>query len=347
MHMIPLGRTDIMVSDQCLGTMTFPTHTPESDAHAQMDMALAAGINFIDTAEMYPVMPINAETCGMSEQVIGNWLAANGRRQDWVIATKITGPNGGFMRDGKGYTGALIREAVDASLARLKTDYIDLYQLHWPVRGSYMFRQNWNYDPSGQNKADTHAHMLDVLGAMDDLIKEGKVRAFGLSNESCWGTSQWLQLSEQHNLPRVASIQNEYSLMCRLYDTDLAELAVNEDVTLLSFSPLATGFLTGKYRDGAIPEGSRMTHGQEIGGRNTPRAHIAAAAYVDVALKHGLDPVHMAMAWQRTRPFPISAIFGATKLAQLEHLLAGDDLRLSQDVLADISKAHRANPMPY
>lgn len=347
MKMLKLGRTDISVSQLCLGTMTFPTHTPDAEAHAQMDRALEAGINFLDTAEAYPVMPMSAETGGQTEECVGRWLAQTGRRDDWVIATKVSGPNGGFKREGRGYNGDIIRQAVDESLHRLQTDVIDLYQLHWPDRGSYMFRQNWTYDPSSQDKARTIDHMLDVLRAVDDLIKAGKIRAFGLSNETAWGTAQWLRLSEDNNLPRVASIQNEYSLLCRLYDTDLAELAVNEDVTLLSFSPLATGLLTGKYRDGAIPDHSRMTHGAALGGRNAPRVHDAVNAYLEVAQKHGLDPVHMALAWQHTRPFPISVIFGATRFAQLEHILEGADLSLSDQVIDDINTAHRVHPMPF
>ena len=347
MKMIPLGRTDIMVSDWCLGTMTFGNQTPQDDAHRQIDMALEAGINFLDTAEMYPVNPVRAETAGNSERVIGEWLAKSGRRDEVVIATKVSGDNPGWVRDGRGYDGTVIREAVDFSLKKLQTDYIDLYQMHWPMRGSYMFRQNWTYDPSKQNRQETMDHMSDVLQALDDMQKAGKIRAIGMSNESAWGMTQWTRLAEENGWPRMASVQNEYSLLCRLYDTDMAEMAVNEDVTLLSFSPLACGLLTGKYQGGAVPEGSRMSIGPELGGRMTPRTLPATQAYLDVAAKHRLDPVHMAMAWQRTRPFPISAIFGTTTAAQLDHMLAGKDLTLSDDVLSDIDAAHRAHAMPY
>lgn len=347
MKMIPLGRTDIQVTDWCLGTMTFPTHTPEADAHAQIDMALDAGLNFLDTAEAYPVAPMSADTVGDSERCIGNWVATSGRRDDVVIATKVSGPNPGWIRDGKGYDGAVIREAVDASLRKLQTDYIDLYQMHWPVRGSYMFRQNWTYDPSGQNTQQTMDHMLDVLTALAECVKAGKIRAIGMSNESAWGMTRWCDVAQANGLPRMASVQNEYSLLCRLYDTDMAEMAVNEDITLLSFSPLAAGLLTGKYQGGAVPQGSRMSVIPEMGGRMTPRTLPVTQVYVDIAAKHGLDPAHMALAWQRSRPFPISAIFGATTSEQLAHLLEAKDLVLDQAILDEITAAHIANPMPY
>ncbi len=347
MKMLKLGRTDIEVGDWCLGTMTYGNQTPESDAHQQMDMALDAGINFFDTAEAYPVNPISAETAGMSESIVGNWIKSSGRRDDVVIATKVSGPNPGWVRDGRGYDGEVIREAVDASLKRLQTDVIDLYQMHWPVRGSYMFRQNWNYDPSGQDRAQTMDHMMDVLTALADMVKAGKIRSIGMSNESAWGMTQWTRLAEENNLPRMASVQNEYSLMCRLYDTDMAEMAVNEDVTLLSFSPLACGLLSGKYQGGAVPDASRLSLNGDLGGRMTDRTLPVTQVYLDLAAKHGLDPMHMAMAWQRTRPFPVSAIFGTTTTAQLSHLLDGLSLNLSDEVCQEIDATHRTHPMPY
>ena len=347
MRMLPLGRTDISVTEWCLGTMTYGNQTPQDDAHRQIDMALDAGINFLDTAEMYPVNPVRKETAGRSEEVIGNWVKTSGRRDEVIIATKVSGDNPGFVRDGKGYDGAVIREAVDDSLKRLQTDVIDLYQMHWPMRGSYMFRQNWTFDPSGQNRAETMDHMMDVLTALDDMVKAGKVRAIGMSNESAWGMTQWTRLADENNLPRMASVQNEYSLLCRLYDTDLAEVAVNEDITLLSFSPLACGLLTGKYQGGVIPDASRRSLSPDLGGRMTDRTLPVTQVYLDLAAKHGLDPAHMALAWQRTRPFPISAIFGATTTDQLAHLLAGQDFTLSENLCKEIDTLHRAHPMPY
>ncbi len=344
MKTLELGRAGIKVSDWCLGTMTYGTHTLDEDSHRQIDMSLEAGINFLDVAEMYPVNPVAKETMGMSEQAIGRWLAKSGRRSEVVIATKICGA--GEFRP-KGYSAAAVQEAVDRSLSYLQTDYIDLYQLHWPNRGSYHFRQNWGFDPSKQDRARVMANMEDTLRGLEEAVQAGKIRAVGLSNESAWGTMSWLNLAKEFNLPRMASIQNEYSLLCRLYDTDMAELAVHEDITLLSYSPLGAGLLTGKYQNGAVPAGSRMDINGNLGGRKTDNAFAAVAAYLDIANRHGLDLVHMAMAWQRRRPFPISAIFGATNVAQLERILAGDSVELSDEVMVEIDAAHKLHAMPY
>jgi aryl-alcohol dehydrogenase-like predicted oxidoreductase len=344
-----LGTSDLEVTEFCLGTMTWGNQTPQDDAHRQLSRALDAGINFLDAAEMYPVNPIRAETVGRTEEIIGAWFAGpgKGRRGEYVVATKITGPNGGFVRDGRGIDVTTLREAVDASLARLQTDVIDLYQLHWPNRGSYHFRQYWAYDPSKQDRAATDANMREVLETLGALRTEGKIREVGLSNETAWGTAEWLRLAADMDAPRMVSIQNEYSLLCRLFDTDLAELSVNERVDLLAFSPLAAGLLTGKYRRGAVPEGSRMAINGDLGGRSTGRAHAAVDAYAAIAERHGLALDHMALAWCTTRPFMGSIIFGATTDAQLEHILAGLDLTLSAEVMEEIATAHRAHPMPY
>ncbi|RMA43333.1 aldo/keto reductase [Rhodophyticola porphyridii] len=348
MKHIALGQSETRITDYCLGTMTWGNQTPEQDAHRQMDMALEAGINIVDTAEMYPVNPARAETVGRTEEILGNWLAANPhRRADLVIATKISGRNDSFVRIGQDITGETFLEAFEASLKRLKTDRIDLYQMHWPNRGSYHFRQIWDYDPSGQDKATTLAHMVDILEVADELVSAGKLGHLALSNDSAWGTAQWLRLSEERGLPRIASIQNEYSLLCRQYDSDLAELAVNENVTLLAFSPLGAGLLTGKYQHGAVPDGSRMSLVENLGGRKTDRAFEAVAVYQDIAARHGLDLIHMALAFTVSRPFPVSTIFGATNTDQLRHILNGLDVSLSKEVLAEINTAHRAIPMPY
>ncbi len=347
MKMNPLGRTGIQVSEFCLGTMTFGTQTGEAEAHQQIDMSLDAGINFVDAAEMYPVNPISPETQGRTEEIIGTWFAKTGRRENMILATKHSGAGLAHVRDGALISAKTIPEAIEGSLKRLQTDYIDLYQFHWPNRGSYMFRQNWDFDPSAQNKADTLAHMEEALEALQKEVEKGRIRAFGLSNESTWGTAQWLRMSEDKGGPRVASIQNEYSLLCRMADTDLAELCVNEDVGILAFSPLATGLLTGKYQDGVTPDGSRKSINGDLGGRVNSRVFDAVQAYLDIAEKHSLDPVHMAMAFTVQRPFMCSSIFGATTVEQLDHILAGGDLRLSAEVLKDISAAHRAHPMPY
>lgn len=352
MKRVKLGGSDVEVSEICLGTMTFGNQTPESDAHRQIDLSVEAGMTFMDCAEMYPVNPVRRETVGNSEKILGNWLARPGNRDKVEIATKITGPSQ-MVRDGADYDGATIAKTVDASLRRLQTDHIDLYQLHWPVRGSYAFRQNWNYDPSGQNRQRTLDHMADVLDGLAQAQKAGKIRAVGLSNESAWGLTRWCDVADRIGAPRMAAIQNEYSLLYRLYDTDLAEVAVNEDVTLLSYSPLATGLLTGKYQDGAVPEGSRVavdkaTGGPgDLGGRKTDLALTATDAYLQLAARHGLDLAQMAIAWQLTRPFKVVPIIGATTVEQLQHLIAGFDLSLSQDLVKEINRTHKRHAMPY
>ncbi len=348
MRMNPLGRTGIEISELCLGSMTWSTQTPQAEAHSQIDMALERGVNMIDTAEMYPTSPLSKETQGNTERVIGNWNAANpARRADYILATKVSGSGYMNVRDGAPISRQTITTALENSLRSLRTDYIDLYQLHWPNRGSYMFRQNWTFDPTGQNRTETLAHMNEVLDTLQEFVKAGKIRHFGLSNESTWGTAQWLRLSGENNLPRVVSIQNEYSLLCRLYDLDMAELSHNEDVGLLAFSPLAAGLLTGKYQGDVIPPASRRTFVADLGGHMTPRALTAVDAYLAIAQKHGLDPVHMALAWCRTRPFVASAIFGATTLAQLDHALGSVVVTLPDVVLEDIASAHKEHPMPY
>lgn len=352
MQRVTLGASPVEVSGICLGTMTFGNQTSESDSHAQMDAALAAGITFLDCAEMYPVNPVRRETVGRSEAIIGSWLARTGHRQRVQIATKITGPSQ-MVNDNRPFDGAAVTAAIDRSLGRLGTDRIDLYQLHWPVRGSYAFRQDWSYDPSGQDREATLDHMRDVLGALGAAVRAGKIRAAGLSNESAWGLTRWLDMAGEVDGPRMAAIQNEYSPLYRHYDTDLAEVAVNEDVTLLSYSPLAAGLLTGKYRDGHLPEGSRAAvdkaHGGlgNLGGRKTARALAAVAAWHELAAEQGWDPVHLAIAWQVSRPFRVVPIIGATTVAQLRHLLKGIDRRVDRDLCKAIDRLHKAHPQTY
>ena len=332
----------------CLGSMTWGTQTPVAEAHGQIERALERGVDFIDTAHMYPVNPVSPDTLGRTEEIIGDWFARSGRRGEVVIATKHLGEGSGVVAGGTPpISGKTIPREIEGSLRRLKTDVIDLYQLHWPNRGSYAFRQNWRYDPSGQNREATRAHMDDVLEALTREVGKGRIRAFGVSNESAWGVAQWLETAERTGGPRVEAIQNEYSLLCRLYDTDLAELSHNEEVPLLAFSPLAAGLLSGKYQDGAVPEGSRRSLVPEMGGRITGRVFPAVAAYLEIARAHGLDPVQMALAWTLTRPFPCIPIFGATTMAQLERALGAAELSLSEEVLEQIDAAHRAHPMPY
>lgn len=346
MQQIALGTTGLMVSGICLGTMTWGSQNTEAEGHAQMDMARAEGCNFWDTAEMYPVNPVRLETLGHTEQIIGTWLSARGGRERLVIASKIPGPNQ-VARNGGPITGTALREAVENSLRRLQTDYIDLYQLHWPNRPIYHFRRNWTYDPAGQDRAQIEAHMLEILQVSAELIAEGKIRHIALSNETVWGTAKWLSLAEAHGLPRIASIQNEYSLLCRQFDTDWAEFSALENIPLLAFSPLATGLLTGKYAGDVVPEGSRRSINQDLSGRVTPQVFPAVAAYLGIAARHGLDPVQMAIAFCRTRPFPCIPIIGATSTEQLARALGAAKVTLSPEVMAEIDIAHRSHPMPY
>lgn len=342
----PLGHTDIAVSALCLGSMTWGTQNSEAEGHRQMDMAVAAGVNFIDTAEMYPTTPMARETVGRTEEIIGTWLAGRSDRDRLVIATKITGNGSKNVRDGGPITPASMRLAVEGSLSRLKTDVIDLYQLHWPNRGSYHFRQSWHYDPTSQDREETRAHIVAVLETAAALIQEGKIRTLGLSNETTWGTARFLWEAEARGLPRVVSVQNEYSLLQRLYDTDFAELAHQEKVGLLAFSPLAAGLLTGKYRGDATPPGSRRSINAVLGGRISEHSVPVADAYVALAEEHGLDPAQMAIAWCLTRPFMTSAIIGATTEAQLATNLAAADLTLPEPVRTGIATIHRKNPIP-
>lgn len=346
MQTLTLGTSGLTVSRLCLGTMTWGSQNTETEAHAQADMAVDHGVTFWDTAEMYPTNPVRPETVGRTEEIIGAWLAARGGCDRLVLATKITG-KGQTVRPGQPITGTTFRTAVEGSLKRLGTDYIDLYQLHWPNRGSYHFRQMWDYAPTATDKAAETAQMTDVLTAAQALIAEGKIRAIGLSNESVWGAARWLHLADTLGLPRMASVQNEYSLLCRQFDTDWAELSLVEDMPLLAFSPLAAGLLSGKYAGDVIPEGSRRSVTPELGGRVTPQVFPAVAAYLGVAARHGLDPCQMAIAFCLSRPFRTIPILGATSLPQLATNLRAADLALAPEVMEEIAETHRAFPAPY
>ena len=346
MNHIPLGQTGLTVSDICLGTMTWGTQNSEAEGHAQMDMALERQVNFWDNAEMYPVNPVKADTVGRTEEIIGTWFAKGGRDRV-VLATKVTGAGHAEVRDGAELTPAVMRASCEASLKRLQTDYLDIYQLHWPNRDVYHFRDIWRFDPRGADRAKTEAHMLEILEEAAKLISEGKIRHLALSNETVWGAAKWLHLADRHGLPRMATVQNEYSLLCRQFDSDWAELSHMENLPLLAFSPLATGLLTGKYAGDVTPTASRRSLNPTLGGRITPQVFPAVAAYLGIAARHGLDPAQMAIAFCRSRPFPCVPIIGATSLAQLEIALGASDLHLSPEVLAEIDAAHRAHPMPY
>jgi len=342
-----LGRSALSVSDICLGSMTWGSQNTQDEAHAQIDMALDFGVNFIDTAEMYPTTPGTPENVHRTEEIIGHWFAASQRRRDVLIATKITGPGAARVRDGVAISGAEITRAIESSLKRLQTDHIDLYQLHWANRGSYHMRQSWTYTPAKQTKGEMDDHVLDVLTALQTAQKAGKVREVGLSNETVWGTMKFLQAAEQNGLPRMVSVQNEYSLLCRYFDLDFAELSHHEDVGLLAWSPLAAGLLSGKYAGDVTVPGSRRSMQSTLNGRMTERSVAATEAYAELARQHDLTPAQLALAFCRSRPFVASTIIGATTLDQLQENLKAAEVTLSDDVLTAITDLHRqyGNPM--
>jgi len=342
-----LGRTDIEVSEICLGSMTWGTQNSEAEGHAQIDYALDHGVNFIDTAELYPSNPMSAGTVGRTEEIIGSWIKTSGRRGDIVLASKVAGEGHEYLQDGIGISPHKIRVSIEGSLARLQTDCIDLYQLHWPNRGSYHFRQNWRYDPSKQDTQQTLAHIHETLECLGQLVTDGKIRCIGLSNETCWGTAQFLRIAAENDFPRVVSLQNEYSLLYRSHDLDLAELSHHEQVGLLPYSPLSGGLLTGKYQDGARPDGSRLTINPGLFGRVHDGIWPVLDAYLTVARKHDLDPAQMAIAFCNQRPFVTSSIIGATSLEQLANDIASSELELGAEVLEDIDAVHRRYPVPF
>ncbi|WP_174801212.1 aldo/keto reductase [Martelella limonii] len=341
-----LGRTGIKVSEICLGTMTWGTQNTLDEACAQMDYAVENGVNFFDTAEMYPVTPIGPETYGRTEEYIGKWLKARGRRDDIVLASKVAGPGRPWVRNGEPLTPNAIRTALDQSLKRLNTDYVDLYQVHWPNRNHFHFRNSWSYSPFGQDRHQVRIDIAETLDTLDDLVKAGKIRAIGLSNETAWGTMKYLARAEAKDRVRVSTIQNEYNLLYRHHDLDMAELAHHEDVGLLAFSPLATGLLTGKYRNGRRPEGSRITISPDLGGRMQEYQEPAVDAYCKLAEQHGLDAAQMALGFVLSRPFVTAAIIGATTMEQLATNIAAADIAMTDDILGDIARVHRAFPAP-
>jgi len=339
-----LGRTGVKVSRLCLGTMTFGEQNSEAEGHAQMDYAFDRGINIFDAAEIYPVPP-KPETQGRSEAIIGTWLAARKRRDKVMIATKVVGR--GKMtwvrkeRSPTRHSPAQIMEAVEGSLKRLKTDYIDLYQLHWPDRPMRVF-EGLNYL---HLEGDTHP-IHEILGVLGKLVAGGKVRFVGLSNESPWGVMTFLKASEQHGLPRPVSIQNAYNLVNRSFETGLSEIFYREQMSLLAYSPLGQGYLSGKYEGGALPPGSRKTLFDRLGRYEKGNGPRAISTYIALARKHGLDPAQMAIAFCLSRPFVTSAIIGATTMDQLKTDIAAADLELSQAVLEDIEQIHLDYPNP-
>jgi len=342
-----LGNSDIEVSEICLGSMTWGTQNSAAEGHAQIDYALAHGVNFIDTAELYPVNPMSAETVGRTEEIIGSWIAKSGRRDEVIVASKVAGEGHDYLQNGIDISPHKIRVSLEGSLRRLQTDTIDLYQLHWPNRGTYAFRNNWQFDPTRQDTQQTLDHIHTTLEYLGQLVDEGKIRSIGLSNESCWGTAQFLRIAAENGFPRIVSLQNEYSLLHRLFDLDLAELSHHEKVGLLPYSPLACGLLTGKYKDGARPDGSRLTLNPDLFGRVHKDIWPVVDAYVSIAQKYGIDPSQMAIAFCNQRPFVTSSIIGATNVQQLKINLGAAELELGQEVLDDIQAVYRRYPLPY
>ena len=340
-----LGRTDLHISAIGLGTMTWGFQNTQADGFEQMDYALERGINFFDTAEMYAIPP-TAKTFGTTETIIGNWFAARKTRDRVILASKITGPGLSWIRGGDIINKQNIQLALEDSLKRLQTDYIDLYQLHWPNRGSYHFGKTWNYAPKFdvQKEAD---NFLEVLHTLQAMIQAGKIRHFGLSNETAWGITKWLQLAEQHYLPRIVSVQNEYSLLCRHFEPDLSEIALNEDCGLLAWSPLCRGMISGKYLNGARPEGARLTIETRPEHRIHPMTDAATTAYLDLAKRHDLDVCQMAIAFVTSKPFVSSTLIGATNMTQLKTDIDSISLKLSAEVNAEIEAIRRQHPMPF
>ncbi|TWI55416.1 aryl-alcohol dehydrogenase-like predicted oxidoreductase [Pseudomonas duriflava] len=343
MYYRKLGRTDITVSALCLGTMTWGEQNTQDDAFLQIDHAADAGINFMDAAEMYPVPP-RAETYGQTERIIGNYFKKRGTRDQWILTSKVAGPGNNIthIRDGNlKHNRQHIVAALDGSLERLQTDRIDLYQLHWPDRETNFFGKLGYI-----HNDNSFTPLEETLEVLDDQVKAGKIRHIGLSNETPWGTMRFLQLAEQRGWPRAVSIQNPYNLLNRSFEVGLAEIAIREQCGLLAYSPLAFGMLTGKYANGAKPDGARLSLFSRFTRYNNPETVRACEQYVQLAKQHNLDPAQMALAYVTRRPFVTSNIIGATSLEQLQSNLDSIDLTLPEEVIAGIESIHKTQPNP-
>ncbi|MDO3386832.1 aldo/keto reductase [Gilvimarinus sp. SDUM040013] len=345
-----LGHSGLKVSRVCLGTMTWGTQNNQADANQQIEYALGRGINFIDTAEMYAVPP-TAQTYGTTETIIGHWLAANPkRRSEFFLASKIAGNGLKYIRGGADISGETVKQAVDSSLQRLQTDYIDLYQLHWPNRTSPHFgKHSPGHIRFGDVNTEQHsAQMLDILQALNHCVKAGKIRHFGLSDDTPWGINEYIRLAQEHNLTRVTAIQNEFNLLHHKDWPYLIENCVHQNVAYLPWSPLATGALTGKYLNGARPAGARWCTSQRNGlFRDTEQVNAAVGEYCRLAKQHDLTPAQLALAWCNQVDGVTSTIIGATSMEQLKENIDAFDITLSDDILADISNALKTYPAPF
>lgn len=344
MQYTTLGNTNLKVSKICLGTMTFGQQNTEADGYEQMDYALARGINFFDMAEMYAI-PARAETQGSTERIVGTWLKSRNKRNEVVIATKIVGPSPAMLhiRNPLHINREQILQAVDGSLERLQTDFIDLYQIHWPERQTNFFgKLGFEYDPNDPWKDN----FLEILETIYDLIKARKIRYFGVSNETAWGLMHFLHLADKHLLARCVSIQNPYSLINRTFEINLAEIAIREKVSLLAYSPLAFGKLSGKYHNGTSEPTARINQFPQYTRYNSEEATRAIARYLEIAKAHGLNPAQMALAFVNSRPFVTSNIIGATTMTQLKENIASTEVELSAEVLQEIEAVHKAIPNP-
>ncbi len=345
-----LGSSEINVSRVCLGSMTWGVQNNQADANQQIEYALQAGVNFIDTAEMYAVPP-SPETYGKTETIIGNWLSANQqKRQDVVIASKIAGNGLPWIRNGGDITGESIITSVDASLKRLQTDYIDLYQLHWPNRTSPHFAKHWpgRISFSDVDRAAQSQQMLEILQALNECVKAGKIRHCGLSDDTPWGINEYLRLSEKHALPRMVSIQNEFSLLHNKDWPYLIENCVHEDIAFLPWSPLGGGVLSGKYVDGQRPKGSRWSLSQRNGlFRDSEAVHASVKRYMAIAAQHDISVAQLALAWCDQVDGVTSTIIGATTLAQLKENIEAFDVSLSDEAKEAITAVIKEYPSPF
>jgi aryl-alcohol dehydrogenase-like predicted oxidoreductase len=339
-----LGNSDIKVSKICLGTMTFGEQNTEAEGHEQMDYALANGVNFIDTAEMYSV-PGSKETQGSTERIIGTWMNARKNREKFVLATKATGPSPHFQKFMRplNFKPESIRTALAGSFERLQTDYIDVYQLHWPERTANFFgKRGYKHTPSDE----WEDNFLSVIETMQALKKEGKIREWGVSNETAWGLMHYLQLADKHDLPRPVSIQNPYGLLNRTYEVGLAEVSIRENVGLLTYSPMGFGLLSGKFHKKEDTKASRINKFKQMSRYNKQQSWDATTKYLEIAEKHGLSLAQMSLAFVNDQVFNASTIIGATNMEQLKENIGSADITLSDEILKEIEEVQELIPNP-